>query len=97
MCAVRVNDTRSLCDAGRTTCPECSSWITRRLPIHYACVVTATTLVVLIVTAGICATPGVLMVPLETEFGWRRTVIVCRRRQHRALRVLLAWSLGCRS
>ena len=55
--------------------PERSSWITRRVGIHYAWVVAAVTLVVLIVTAGIRATPGVLMVPLEMEFGWRRTVI----------------------
>ena len=54
---------------------ERSSWITRRVGIHYAWVVAAVTLVVLIVTAGIRATPGVLMVPLEMEFGWRRTVI----------------------
>ena len=29
----------------------------------------------LLVTAGIRATPGVLMVPLESEFGWNRAVI----------------------
>jgi len=52
-----------------------SSWITRRVGIHYAWVIAAVTLVVLIVTAGIRATPGVLMVPLEMEFGWRRTVL----------------------
>ena len=46
-----------------------SSWITRRVGIHYAWVIAAVTLVVLIVTAGIRATPGVLMVPLEMEFG----------------------------
>ena len=52
-----------------------SSWITRRVGIHYAWVIAAVTFVVLIVTAGIRATPGVLMVPLEMEFGWRRTVL----------------------
>ena len=52
-----------------------SSWITRRVGIHYAWVIAAVTLVVLVVTAGIRATPGVLMVPLEMEFGWRRTVL----------------------
>ena len=42
---------------------------------HYAWVIAAVTFVVLIVTAGIRATPGVLMVPLEAEFGWSRAVI----------------------
>ena len=36
------------------------------------------TFVVLLVTAGIRATPGVLMVPLEAEFGWNRAVIRAR-------------------
>jgi len=31
--------------------------------------------VILLVGAGVRATPGVLMVPLETEFGWNRTAI----------------------
>src|SRR5207253_3837663 len=43
--------------------------------VHYAWVVAAVTFVILLVTAGIRATPGVLMVPLETEFGWSRTAI----------------------
>lgn len=43
--------------------------------LHYAWVVAAATFVVLLTTAGIRATPGVLMVSLETEFGWSRTVI----------------------
>jgi len=43
--------------------------------IHYAWIVAAVTFVVLLVTAGIRATPGVLMVPLESEFGWNRTII----------------------
>jgi predicted MFS family arabinose efflux permease len=38
-------------------------------------VIAAVTFVVLIVTAGIRATPGVLMVPLEAEFGWSRAAI----------------------
>ena len=43
--------------------------------------------VVLIVTAGIRATPGVLMVPLEAEFGWSRAAISRGgRHQHRAVR-----------
>src|SRR5918993_4094407 len=46
-----------------------------RVRIHYAWIVAAVTFVVLLVTAGIRATPGVLMVSLESEFGWTRTVI----------------------
>jgi sugar phosphate permease len=43
--------------------------------VHYAWVVAAVTFVVLLSTAGIRATPGLLMVPLEMEFGWSRTAI----------------------
>src|SRR5688500_3472264 len=43
--------------------------------LHYAWVVALVTFVVLLVTAGIRATPGVLMISLEHEFGWSRTVI----------------------
>src|SRR6478752_3718747 len=46
-----------------------------RLKFHYAWVIAAVTFTVLLVTAGIRATPGILMVPLEAEFGWNRTVI----------------------
>ena len=47
--------------------------MTRRL--HYAWIVALVTFVVLLVTAGVRATPGVLMISLEGEFGWSRTVI----------------------
>jgi sugar phosphate permease len=43
--------------------------------LHYAWVIALVTFVILLVTAGIRATPGVLMVSLESEFGWSRTVI----------------------
>jgi sugar phosphate permease len=43
--------------------------------LHYAWVVAAVTFLVLLVTAGVRATPGILMVPLEAEFGWNRAVI----------------------
>jgi sugar phosphate permease len=43
--------------------------------LHYAWVVAAITFVILLVGAGVRATPGVLMVPLEAEFGWNRTAI----------------------
>ncbi len=42
---------------------------------HYAWVVAGVTFLVLLVTAGIRATPGVLMVPLENEFGWSNASI----------------------
>src|SRR3954467_1249851 len=47
----------------------------RPLKFHYGWVIAAVTFTVLLVTAGIRATPGVLMVPLESEFGWSRAVI----------------------
>src|SRR6266849_101650 len=43
--------------------------------LHYAWVVALVTFAVLLVTAGIRATPGILIIPLEREFGWSRTVI----------------------
>src|SRR4249920_648791 len=46
-----------------------------RSQLHYAWIIAAVTFVVLLVTAGIRAVPGVLMVPLEAEFGWNRAVI----------------------
>jgi len=41
----------------------------------YAWVVVATTFLVLLAAAGIRATPSVMILPLEHEFGWSRTVI----------------------
>jgi sugar phosphate permease len=43
--------------------------------MHYGWIVASVTFVILLVGAGIRATPGVLMVPLESEFGWNRTAI----------------------
>jgi sugar phosphate permease len=43
-----------------------------RARLHYGWVVVAVTFVVLMASAGIRATPGVLIVPLEREFGWTR-------------------------
>jgi sugar phosphate permease len=48
---------------------------TRRSALHYAWVIAAVTFVVLLMTAGIRATPGILIVPFETEFQWSRTAI----------------------
>jgi len=43
--------------------------------IHYAWIVLAVTFAVLICSAGVRATIGVLMVPIEAEFGWSRTTL----------------------
>jgi sugar phosphate permease len=43
--------------------------------IHYGWFVAGTTFAVLLVSAAIRATPGVLIVPLEHEFGWSRATI----------------------
>ena len=42
-------------------------------PRHYAWIVVAITFVILLVSAGVRAVPAVLMLPLESEFGWLRT------------------------
>ncbi|HEY6007036.1 MAG TPA: MFS transporter [Geobacteraceae bacterium] len=42
---------------------------------HYAWVVVVVTFCTLIVAAGVRSTPGVLIVPLEHEFGWSRATI----------------------
>ena len=47
--------------------------MTRRL--HPAWIVAACTFLVLLVAAGIRSVPGVLIVPLETEFHWSRATI----------------------
>src|SRR5215471_11360863 len=47
----------------------------RPAKLHYAWVVAAVTFVVLLLTAGVRAAPGVLIVPLESEFHWARSTI----------------------
>jgi len=42
---------------------------------HYAWVIALITFVVMLITAGVRATPGLFMVPLEAEFGWSRALI----------------------
>src|SRR5215471_17725632 len=42
---------------------------------HYAWLVAAVTLVVLVTTAGFRSTAGVLIVPMHEEFGWSRGTI----------------------
>ena len=44
-------------------------------PLHYAWLIVIVTFVTLITTAGFRATPGVLIVPLQEEFGWSRATI----------------------
>jgi MFS family permease len=43
--------------------------------IHYAWIVAAVTFIALMGAAGFRSTPGVLIVPLQHEFGWNRAVI----------------------
>src|SRR5216683_2487152 len=42
---------------------------------HYAWIVLGVTFVCLLISAATRATPSILIVPLETEFGWSRTTI----------------------
>jgi MFS family permease len=46
-----------------------------RVRLHLAWVVAAVTFVTLLGASGFRSAPGVLIVPLEEEFGWSRTVI----------------------
>jgi sugar phosphate permease len=43
--------------------------------MHYAWMIVAVTFLTLLTTAGIRSTPGILIVPLEHEFGWSRATI----------------------
>jgi sugar phosphate permease len=47
----------------------------QRRPLHYAWLIVIVTFVTLITTAGFRATPGVLIVPMQQEFGWSRETI----------------------
>jgi hypothetical protein len=44
----------------------------RQRCIHYGWIVAAVTFLVLLSSAGVRATPSILIVPLEREFGWTR-------------------------
>ena len=50
-----------------------TSWIPRRW--HYAWVIVSVCFAVTVMAAGVRSTPGVLIVPLEDEFGWSRATI----------------------
>jgi len=43
--------------------------------MHYAWMIAGVTFLTLLITAGIRSTPGILIVPLEHEFGWSRATI----------------------
>ncbi len=43
--------------------------------LHYAWIIVAVTFLAVVVTAGVRATPSVLIVPLEREFHWSRATI----------------------
>src|SRR2546430_15557775 len=43
--------------------------------LHYAWIVAGVTFLTLLATAGIRSAPGVLIVPLEQDFGWSRATI----------------------
>ncbi len=43
--------------------------------LHYGWIVAGVTFVVLLSAAGIRSTPGILIIPLEKEFGWTRTTV----------------------
>jgi sugar phosphate permease len=47
----------------------------KRRRYHYAWLVVAVTFLTLLTTAGIRSTPGILIIPLEHEFGWSRATI----------------------
>jgi MFS family permease len=61
-----------------------------RRNIHYGWVVVAVTFLTMLVTAGAMGAPGVLIVPLEREFGWDNTQISTAL----ALRLLLFGLFG---
>src|ERR1700691_6074620 len=64
-----------------------ASWTRHRF--HYAWMVIAVTFLIMLVTAGIRATPSVMMVPLERGFGWSRTSISLALAINLALFVLM--------
>jgi MFS family permease len=55
-----------------------STFIARRLHsrgVHYGWIVAGVTFLTMLATAGALGTPGVLLVPLEKEFGWENAEI----------------------
>ena len=52
--------------------------------IHYGWVVAGTTFLTMLATAGAVGAPGVMIVPLQREFGWQTCAISPRH-----------WPSGC--
>jgi sugar phosphate permease len=53
-------------------------WVSNRLGqgrVHYAWIIAAVTFLVLLSGAGVRSAPGVLIIPLEKEFGWTRATL----------------------
>jgi MFS family permease len=59
---------------GRSPGFVAARWAARR-GIHYGWVIVAIALLIVVTAAGIRAAPGVLILPLEDEFGWSRSSI----------------------
>lgn len=51
-----------------------AAYLARR-SVHYSWIIAAVTFLALLIAAGIRSAPGVLIVPLEQEFGWTRATI----------------------
>jgi MFS family permease len=66
-----------------------SAAMTRR-GLHYGWVVVATTFLTMLVTAGAVGAPGVLLLPLQREFGWSTAAISSAM----AMRLLLFGLMG---
>ena len=60
--------------APSTARPRPVLWAQRR-GLHYGWVVVALTFCIVVTTAGVRAAPGVMIRPLESEFGWSRSQI----------------------
>ena len=43
--------------------------------LHYAWIIFGVTFLALLASAGVRSTPGILIVPLEQEFGWDRATV----------------------
>src|SRR5579863_9776359 len=61
-----------------------------RRHIHYGWIVVATTFLTMLVTAAAMSSPGVMIVPLQREFGWSNQAISTAL----ALRILLFGLFG---
>jgi hypothetical protein len=74
---INPQETVSLCQQKEAAMHPVASWSANwsKSRFHYAWVAIAVTFLVMLITAGIRATPSVMMVPLERNFGWTRTTI----------------------